>query len=54
MTAVEKPELAVNRGKDTVAGALRTESANPQRAARTRLRQVLEGHEQILLVERGH
>lgn len=114
MTAVEKPELAVNRGQDTVAGALngfishaatgfvggacldvatayfnvggyslladsldqvtgvrlllgaeptppenrrralRTESANPQRAARTRLRQALEGHEQNLVVERDH
>ncbi len=34
--------------------ALRTESANPQRAARTRLRQALEGHEQNLLAEKGH
>lgn len=114
MTAVEKPELAVNRGQDTVAAALngfishaatgfvggacldvatayfnvggyslladsldqvtgvrlllgaeptppesrrralRTESANPHRAARSRLRQALEGHEQNLLVERDH
>ena len=114
MTAVEKPELAVNRGQDTVAGALngfishaatgfvggacldvatayfnvggyslladsldqvtgvrlllgaeptppesrrralRTESANPQRAIRARLRQALEGHEQNLVVERDH
>ena len=114
MTAVEKPELAVNRGQETVAGALngfishaatgfvggacldiatayfnvggyslladsldhaagvrlllgaepvppesrrralRSESANPQRAARARLRQALEGHEQNLLVERDH
>ncbi|MDE0115640.1 MAG: SNF2-related protein, partial [bacterium] len=114
MTAVEKPELAVNRGEQTVAGALngfishaatgfvggacldiataffnvggyslladsldratgvrlllgaepmppesrrralRSESANPQRAARARLRQALEGHEQNLLVERDH
>ena len=114
MTRVEKPELAVNRGRQTVAGALngfishaatgfvggacldiatayfnvggyslladaldqatgvrlllgaeptppesrrralRSESANPQRAARTRLRQALEGHEHNLLVERDH
>ncbi len=114
MTGVEKPELAVNRGQQTVAGALngfishaatgflggacldiatayfnvggyslladaldhatgvrlllgaepnppesrrralRSESANPQRAARTRLRQALEGHEHNLLVERDH
>jgi len=114
MTAVEKPELAVNRGEQTVAGALngfishaatgfvggacldiatayfnvggyslladslnqatgvrlllgaeptppesrrralRSEPANPARAARTRLRQALEGHEQNLLVERDH
>ncbi len=114
MTAVEKPELAVNRGQETVAGALngfishaatgflggacldvatayfnvggyslladsldqvtgvrlllgaeptppesrrralRTESANPQRAIRARLRQALEGHEQNLVVERDH
>ncbi|WP_419924109.1 helicase-related protein [Candidatus Poriferisocius sp.] len=114
MTGIEKPELAVNRGRQTVAGALngfishaatgfvggacldvatayfnvggyslladaldqvtgvrlllgaeptppenrrralRSESANPQRAARTRLRQALEGHEHNLLVERDH
>ena len=114
MTGVEKPELAVNRGRQTVAGALngfishaatgfvggacldvatayfnvggywlladaldqatgvrlllgaeptppesrrralRSESANPQRAARTRLRQALEGYEHNLLVERDH
>ena len=34
--------------------ALRTESANPQRAIRARLRQALEGHEQNLVVERDH
>ncbi len=114
MTRVEKPELAVNRGQQTVAGALngfiahaatgfvggacldvatayfnvggyslladaldqvtgvrlllgaepappesrrralRSKSANPQRAARARLRRALEGHEQNLLVERDH
>ena len=114
MTGVEKPELAVNRGQQTVAGALngfishaatgfvggacldvatayfnvggyslladsldqvtgvrlllgaeptppesrrralRSESANPQRAARARLRQALEGHEHNLLAERDH
>ena len=114
MTGAEKPELAVNRGQDTVAGALngfishaatgfvggacldiatayfnvggyslladsldhatsvrlllgaaptppenrrralRLEPASPQRAARTRLRQALEGHEHNLLVERDH
>ena len=114
MTGVEKPELAVNRGEQTVAAALngfishaatgfvggacldiatayfnvggyslladsldhaagvrlllgaepvppesrrralRSESANPQRAARAQLRQALEGHEQNLLVERDH
>ncbi|MXW42786.1 MAG: helicase [Acidimicrobiia bacterium] len=114
MTTVEKPELAVNRGEETVAGALngfishaatgfvggacldiatayfnvggyslladsldhvtgvrlllgaepisqenrqralRSESANPHRAARTRLLQALKGHEQTLLIERDH
>ncbi len=34
--------------------ALRSESANPRRAARTRLLQALEGHEQNLLIERDH
>ena len=34
--------------------ALGSESANPQRAARTRLRRALEGHEQNLLAERDH
>ena len=34
--------------------ALRTESANPQRAARTRLRRALDSHEQNLLIERDH
>ena len=114
MTASEKPELAVNRGRQTVAEALngfishaatgfvggacldiatayfnvggyslladsldhatgvrlllgaepappenrrralRSESANPRRAARTRLLRALEGHEQNLLIERDH
>ena len=114
MTAVEKPELAINQGQQTVAGALNgfishaatgfvggacldiatayfnvagyslladsldqatgvrlllgaeptppesrrralhSESHIPQRAARTRLRQALEGHEHNLLVERDH
>ena len=34
--------------------ALRSESANPHRAARTRLRQALDGHEQNLVIERDH
>ena len=34
--------------------ALRSESANPRRAARTRLLQALEAHEQNLLIERDH
>ena len=43
------PTLPENRRR-----VLRTDSAKPQRAARTRLRQALEGHEQNLLVERDH
>ncbi|MDE0116484.1 MAG: helicase-related protein [bacterium] len=34
--------------------ALRSESANPQRAAHTRLRRALDSHEQNLVVERDH
>ena len=33
---------------------LHSESVNPQRAARTRLRQALDGHEQNLVIERDH